>query len=296
MFDAAPSLSPLPLTQTAEYARAMAAFGQMVETVPFADRGYGVMQSRYVPLLGWTGLVSRGPVWTAGSTVSALKDGLSRVGHRVLINAEPGQEHLLERAGLLQIMTPATVAELDLAAGPDAMRAAMHQKWRNRLRRAERSAVQVTSRAMIADSQNWIIKAEKAQRKARRYRGLPPEFALAYAQANPQMARLFEARHKGKVIAGMLFLLHGARATYFIGHSLPDGRVWNAHNLLLAKAAQTLSQSGVATLDLGLVDTVNAPGLARFKLGSGARAQRLGGTWLYQRTLSSLIMPSVRRG
>jgi hypothetical protein len=32
-------------------------------------------------------------------------------------------------------------------------------------------------------------------------------------------------------------------------------------------------------LDLGTLDTQNAPGLARFKLGSGATAQLLGGTW-----------------
>jgi hypothetical protein len=33
-------------------------------------------------------------------------------------------------------------------------------------------------------------------------------------------------------------------------------------------------------LDLGTVDTENAPGLARFKIGSGAQIRSLGGTWL----------------
>ena len=42
-----------------------------------------------------------------------------------------------------------------------------------------------------------------------------------------------------------------------------------------------LACAGVEMLDLGMIDTVNAPGLARFKLGSGAVAQSLGGTWLH---------------
>ena len=59
--------------------------------------------------------------------------------------------------------------------------------------------------------------------------------------------------------------------------------VLNAHNLLLARAAKWFAGRGVRGLDLGTIDTVNAPGLARFKLGVGARAKKLGGTWLYQK-------------
>jgi hypothetical protein len=37
---------------------------------------------------------------------------------------------------------------------------------------------------------------------------------------------------------------------------------------------------GVRWLDLGSVDTEKAPGLARFKLGTGAELKRLGATML----------------
>jgi hypothetical protein len=42
-----------------------------------------------------------------------------------------------------------------------------------------------------------------------------------------------------------------------------------------------LENLGTQVLDLGSVDTVSAPGLARFKLGAGAQVKSLGGTWLH---------------
>ena len=51
-------------------------------------------------------------------------------------------------------------------------------------------------------------------------------------------------------------------------------------SVLLMEAARRLAATGVTELDLGTIDTDASPGLARFKLGSGATVQRLGGTWL----------------
>jgi hypothetical protein len=45
--------------------------------------------------------------------------------------------------------------------------------------------------------------------------------------------------------------------------------------------ALVLARRGITRLDLGTLDTEAAPGLARFKLGSGAAARALGGTWLW---------------
>ena len=78
----------------------------------------------------------------------------------------------------------------------------------------------------------------------------------------------------------MLFLKHGTGATYHVGWTSDAGRKASAHNLILATAATRLAETGVTRLDLGTIDTENAPGLARFKLGSGAKPARTGGTWL----------------
>ena len=63
----------------------------------------------------------------------------------------------------------------------------------------------------------------------------------------------------------------------------------------LAFAAEELRKTGVQKIDLGTLDTVNAPGLARFKLGSGARAEPLGGTWLSSRLLAPVLCRIPRK-
>ena len=54
----------------------------------------------------------------------------------------------------------------------------------------------------------------------------------------------------------------------------------NSHHRILMQAAQDFAAMGLTTLDLGQIDTARAPGLARFKWGSGARIIATGGTWL----------------
>jgi hypothetical protein len=49
---------------------------------------------------------------------------------------------------------------------------------------------------------------------------------------------------------------------------------------MLYRAACALREEGVRWLDLGSVNTEDAPGLARFKLGTGAALRRLGHTLL----------------
>jgi lipid II:glycine glycyltransferase (peptidoglycan interpeptide bridge formation enzyme) len=74
----------------------------------------------------------------------------------------------------------------------------------------------------------------------------------------------------------MLFIRHGNSATYHMGHNGPDGRVNNAHNLILWDAMRRLKALGVTRLDLGTIDAKNAPDLARFKQRTGAQARSLG--------------------
>ena len=53
-----------------------------------------------------------------------------------------------------------------------------------------------------------------------------------------------------------------------------------ARHRSMTRAAEALWAEGVHWLDLGSVDSERAPGLARFKLGTGAALKRLGSTCL----------------
>lgn len=197
----------------------------------------------------------------------------------------------LAKLGAVPLMSPARVALWDLNIDQDARRAALHQKWRNRLNRAERQGLRVTRQNMPCDANHWLLTADALQQQANGYKSWPAALTLAYAQANPGDAKLFQAFEGRDPVAAMLILRHGAGATYHVSHATARGKQLSAHNLLLWEAASWLSAKGCTQLDLGVINTEDAAGLARFKLGTGARLQTLGGTWAYWHPARRLLRP-----
>ncbi|NBD31326.1 MAG: GNAT family N-acetyltransferase [Alphaproteobacteria bacterium] len=255
----------LALQQSPEFERGLLACGQ----APWRGAA-GLMLRRRLPLAGWQGVLSRSDVTCPAALRAARRGGLR------IVNAECAAPGILRAAGFRQILTPAHIAELPLRGD---LRAAMHLKWRNRLRRAEAAGLTLWNGAW-SGAPHWLIEAEARQRHQRRYAGLPAPLVAAIARETPGCARIIEAWEGATPIAAMLFLRHGARATYQAGWTSDRGRALNAHCLTLFVAALWMADHGHRLLDLGPVETDRQPGLARFKLGSGARARAMGGTWL----------------
>ncbi|KMK66982.1 GNAT family N-acetyltransferase [Puniceibacterium sp. IMCC21224] len=274
-----------PLPQSTEFAETCAHLGIALQRHETHEAVWQSRQRR-VPILGAVDIVSRGPVWHCAA---APKAWLNQVKRPLILNADGIDATALRAAGFWPLVTPATLALLPLGT-PVAMRGALRQKWRNRLNRAESAGLHVTHNP-LRDANHWLLQAEAAQASAKGYRGWPAVFSAAYAVANPGAAQLFEAWRGSQRLAGLLILRHGSMATYHIGHSAEDGRKTNAMNLLLWQAMLWLSGQGVTRLDLGMINTQDAPGLARFKLGTGAARHRLGGTWIWHPCLT----PVARR-
>jgi hypothetical protein len=200
----------------------------------------------------------------------------------VILSPEAGEEPWLSAAGLRQVMTGAAAAVLDLRGDEAALRAAMDQKWRNRLSAAGRAgALRLTLDEGPAPERVAALAArEAAEERAKGYRGLPGALAAAWGRlAGRRAVLLATAEEKGREVAQMLFVRHGAGALYHAGWSDAAGREGGAHPLLLWRAMLALKAQGVARLDLGTIDTRRAPGIARFKLGAGARVEVLAGSW-----------------
>ncbi|MCA0940651.1 GNAT family N-acetyltransferase [Salipiger pacificus] len=282
------TLPPLPLPQSPEYARACAALGVPCRwaeaTLPGGALLRWQVQARRLPLLGEVALLSRGPV-TAEPAQAEAWLGELRPPRPLLLNAEGVSAAALRKAGFWPLLTPATLALLSL--GPeDQMRAALRQKWRNRLTRAEGAGLSL--RRLPLHGGHWLLAAEAAQASARRYRNLPPPFLAAFARANPSAALVWEARQQGSPVAAIAVLRHGRMASWTTGVSTPQGRAANAMNLLLWEAMRWLAAEGHEQLDLGILNSDDSPGVAHFKLGTGARPHRLAGTWLRSRALAPL--------
>lgn len=198
-----------------------------------------------------------------------------------IINAESAHP-ALRQYGYRQLIKPAHIASLALSPDPVIQRAAMQPKWRRSLERfeAERPKhITLTHRAFDPDRDAWLLEAEAAQARTRRFRCYPSALTCALSAASPKSLRLFSLNGPEAPRAAMLFALHGPRATYHIGYTSPDARKIEAHWLLMWKAFQELPAYRISEMELGLVDTESGANLARFKLGTGAVTRPLGGTW-----------------
>ncbi|SFT76220.1 GNAT family N-acetyltransferase [Sedimentitalea nanhaiensis] len=291
MFDQAPSaVAPAPLQQHPCFAVALTAMGQP-PLVLDGDERVLVLQRRFRGGLR-VAMLSRATLAQPHDCLQRLR--AAGLGRTPIILSPDAPVPALAELGAVPLMTPATVAELDLTAPVEQRRAALHPKWRNRLKHAENGPLRVTRQAMPLDPGHWLFAAEKAQQARRGYRGWPIALTLAYGARNPGMAKLFTALDGKRPVAAMLVLRHGTGATYHIGHTDTYGRALSAHNLLLWRAAAWLAAKGHTRLEVGLIDTVASPGLARFKLGSGAQVRKMGGTWGWWPPLGRTLAPLAR--
>ena len=254
MFDSGEPVAFLPLQQSAPYAAAVAGCG-----------------ARAHWLEGGVLAVERARLRLISRVVGLDRAGLRRLARwRGVTLVTP--EAAVAGFGLMPLVTPLHHAVW--ALGPD-LRAGMARNWRGHLRQAERAGLRV--RRGGTDTLETLIRAEAAQRATRRYRALPEGFTRALPDG---ALRLWEWRQDGVVQAAMCFIVHGTSASYHLAWGSDTARGAGVHPLMLTRAAEALWAEGVRWLDLGSVDGDRAPGLARFKLGTGAGLRRLGATCL----------------
>lgn len=272
----------LPLTQSQEFERACNAIGLSVHRVTTAA-GTCLIQSRRLPLFGRFNLISRGPVLRAAGGLSGLWSEVRQtVRGPVAINAPAGEAKMPG----FKLVRGAELALIDIR-DPGEMRGALHQKWRNQLKKAEQSPLTIVNQPLDEDCHAWFFSAEQAQQASRRYTSYPASLLLAYAAANKGQARLYTAMQGTRPVAAMLILKHGAMATYQAGVTTDAGRLHCAHNLILWTVMTDLHRCKVSQLDLGRADL--SDGLRRFKRGAGARLETLAGTSLALPPLSHMF-------
>jgi hypothetical protein len=275
-----------PLHQSPSYGRAMARLGAQVRVIRVLQGGTCLAQAQVISrrVMGlpmhW---IPRGPVWAPGLSLERQGRVLARLPRATALRgvwlATPDSAEAsapYRPLGYRALLTPQHVAELPLDPDPQVMRARQHGKWRNRLCGAEQAGLKVQHRPFDRHRDSRLLELETTQRKDRRYTDVTPTFVSQWSRAAPKHTRLFQILDGDQPRAFMIFLLHGDRATYQIGWRDREHPPPSAHHLLLWEAAGYLAQNGFRQLDLGTIDTVTTPGLARFKLGSGARARALG--------------------
>jgi len=252
--------------------------------------------ARPFAMAGRFALCTHGPVWVADVPADEkreayrdLKKSLPQRWPRLLVLTpnEPGGDASGLR-GMRRVMTGDATVLLDLTREEAELRGAMDQGWRNRLSKAERSDLQVQKAGTKPAQYRWLLEAEAKQRVKRGYRAMPVEMTERWQDAKADGANgdkaagiaVYRADLKRDAAAGMLFLIHGRRATYHVGWTSEEGRNNAAHNLILWAAMKDLKARGVATLDLGGVNTQSGAGIARFKLETGGAVLMRAGAYV----------------
>lgn len=264
--DSSPSA---PLQQSAPYRIAALACGARVEVATLREGGHclgRVQMMRRGPAV----VALRGPVWASDLDDRSRRVALRRLARQgAALIALP--ESPVQGLGIIPLMTSRHVALWDLRPDPQLLRAGLAGKWRNALKAAEQRDLQVRlgPNRRIAE----VIAAEASQRAARGYRALPGAFSAHLPSGS---LRLWHWRKANTGHAAMVFVRHGDWATYHLGHADLLAREAGVHRVMLWQAALALRAEGVTTLDLGDINTEDTPGLARFKLGTGAALHRLG--------------------
>jgi hypothetical protein len=234
--------------------------------------------------------VVRGPLWLAPVSAAqrlavcqALKQRYRLRQRRLLLwlpelPEAPESEALIRRCGLRRMVTGYSTVWLDLARSPDALRRGLRGNWRNKLAAAETGGL--TLRTGGGDGRlDWLLAEHDRFRRRTRFLGPSGAFVRALAAAMPDSLLVSCAYAGERPLAGVLAIMHGRAATYYLGVTTPEGRRARAHNLLLWNAALALKARGIDWLDLGGVDG-GAPGVASFKLGLGGELVTLSGSYL----------------
>jgi len=201
----------------------------------------------------------------------------------MLMTPEEPRSDTLGLSAWRRVMTGYATVMLDLQQSPEALRAGLDAKWRNRLVAAQASELSVHRMGTNPGQYRWLLDQEEAQRQQRGFAGLPLPFFDTYIASRKQPGQTMLALRADlgrERVAAMMFLLHGQSATYQLGWSSEPGRQLNAHNLLLWQAIEALQQRGIRRLDLGGVNTARSAGIARFKIGTGGAVHQLAGTYL----------------
>ena len=265
----------LPLMQHPAMARALRHLGRPAQIEHINETCQAlVIRTSFGPL-GSFGFASRGPIWL-GPTSRQQQVRDLREAKLHLLNADGLAHDVLRNAGFVRIVSATHIAELPVAPNARMQLARCRGKWRNAYQQGLQQDLRITLETYQDAAHQWLLQADRAQQRSKRFRNLPHPVMRAYHAANPGMVRVMTARQGKSIVAGMMFLVHKPVATYYIGWTTPEGRAARAHHVMLMQAGRRL---GVERLDLGTVNTEDAPGLARFKIGSGAVIRSLGGTW-----------------
>jgi lipid II:glycine glycyltransferase (peptidoglycan interpeptide bridge formation enzyme) len=252
------------------------------------EKVVGIFQcyEKSLPIFSFLGVVyiNRGPLLLEefsnvrfGELLHFIKKQFSILNGKTLILSpfkELSQELIEEMRTrkFIQMFTNTYVTSyLNLIKSEDQIRKELHSKWRNQLNSAEKKSISfIVDR--VGDYDDFILETYSKMSNEKGFDTI----------TNIQLRTLFSEYRKSNnlfVFVGLnefneplsfkIFIGYGESVVYFIGWASLDGRQANAPKLLIWNAIKYLKSKGYTEMDLGGMDPINLPGIAKFKQGLG---------------------------
>ncbi len=150
----------------------------------------------------------------------------------------------------------------------DALMRAQHGKWRNPLRNALKSEMELETRPIAECADRFHSLYQEVQAAKGFSPDIPPEFYYPLNGPDFRHEVLF-ARENGTDIAAMTIGQAGTNGIYLFGATSEPGRQLNAGHYLMWHAILHCKASGLRQFDLGGIDATANPSVTRFKLRTG---------------------------
>ena len=140
-------------------------------------------------------------------------------------------------------------------------------KRRNMIRKAQREGVEVKTGSVSDLDIYYSIVREMSQRTGLKMQPMSYYQAILEHFGSRDQARLYIAYHKGKALAGGIFLRYGAGCYYWVGATAHNVRNLGQGELIQWEVIQRAKEAGCKWYDLVGIERQRLPQIARFKLG-----------------------------
>jgi len=259
--------------------------------------------ARTVPLLGGIARMNRGPLLSKEITegdregvsckalAALMKEAKRRFWWVVQIAPELPESdttaNALQNMGLKHLDQPPSASGLvSLSCEEDKLLMSLKGKWRNCLRKGQKSGVKVSTVSGNSMGFNTLIDSYRALQQDKGFQGIPDSLidALAKQEGEGWEFTLFTANEEGSTdinesIGILVSLRHGDTSTYFIGTTNDIGRKLQVNYVLLWEAILYAKKNGCEWFDIGGLNATTPKGIAHFKSGVNSELYSLIGEW-----------------
>lgn len=272
-------------TQTFQYSIAVARVAKQSTHFVTIDRGHQVVGLVAIQTSGFgpfqSVIINRGPLWMKGQeSARNLMDfatALKKTYPRSLFRrfrwmpewaAEESAPLLIQDFGFKKTQQSFETLWLDLSPSLESLRQSLDRKWRNHLNKSERSGLEV-----VVDTEgrrlDLFLKNYDIFKSQKNFQG--PDGAFFKHEIEGALpfrdALIFWARLDKIPVAGIVVMKHGTSASYRLGWNSQEGRLTQAHYLLVWKAIELLKKQSIESFDLGGILAQDSTGFNTFKLG-----------------------------